>query len=52
MALHVPKAPGFAQMMKEGARVSTLSYNNPLKSHVFTSVGVFPQKINFFPLNF
>lgn len=52
MALHVPKAPGFAQMMKEGARVSTLSYNNPLKSHVFTSVGVFPQEINFFPLNF
>lgn len=22
MALHVPKAPGFAQMLKEGARVS------------------------------
>lgn len=44
MALHVPKAPGFAQMMKEGARVSTLCYNNPLKSHVFTSVGVSTKK--------
>jgi hypothetical protein len=24
MALHVPKAPGFAQMLKEGARVRHL----------------------------
>ncbi len=22
MAMHIPKAPGFAQMLKEGARVS------------------------------
>lgn len=35
MALHVPKAPGFAQMMKEGARVSYFIYNLRLKSHVF-----------------
>lgn len=27
MALHVPKAPGFPQMMKEGARVSFEKYN-------------------------
>lgn len=27
MALHVPKAPGFAQMLKEGARVSYFFHN-------------------------
>lgn len=26
MALHVPKAPGFAQMLKEGARVSVFAF--------------------------
>lgn len=52
MALHVPKAPGFAQMMKEGARVSTLCYNNRLKSHVFTSVGVSTKKYLFSLTNF
>lgn len=26
MALHVPKAPGFAQMLKEGARVSVFGF--------------------------
>lgn len=28
MALHVPKAPGMAQMMKDGARVSLITMNN------------------------
>lgn len=27
MALHIPKAPGVPQMMKEGARVSFKKYN-------------------------
>lgn len=28
MAFHVPKAPGMAQMLKEGARVSTKCFLN------------------------
>ena len=39
MALHVPKAPGFAQMLKEGARVSPDSYKPRKKRHV-VDVGV------------
>lgn len=34
MALHVPKAPGFAQMMKEGARVSIYFIKNHFGKHV------------------
>lgn len=34
MALHVPKAPGFAQMLKDGARVSIVSYIYFFKKHV------------------
>lgn len=32
MALSVPKAPGMAQMMKEGARVSAI-FDNKLKNY-------------------
>ena len=28
MAMHVPKAPGFAQMMKDGAQVYIIEYSN------------------------
>lgn len=39
MALHVPKAPGMAQMMKDGARVRK-QQNPQTKSHVVFRVGV------------
>lgn len=32
MALHVPKAPGFAQMLKEGARVSVFGFKLCMKT--------------------
>lgn len=35
MALHVPKAPGFAQMLKDGARVSFYNENFVIYRHVF-----------------
>lgn len=34
MALHVPKAPGFAQMLKDGARVSACRIKNHFGKHV------------------
>lgn len=39
MALHVPKAPGFAQMLKEGARVSVSHRKWVISRHV-VCVGV------------
>lgn len=38
MALHVPKAPGMAQMLKEGARVRKQQFLH-FKSHVVSCVG-------------
>jgi hypothetical protein len=35
MALHVPKAPGFQSMLKEGARVNTLNFKNFINSFFF-----------------
>ena len=28
MAMHIPKAPGVAQMLKDGARVSDISFHD------------------------
>lgn len=39
MALHVPRAPGMAQMLKEGSRVSC-GEKNHAKTHVVSNLNV------------
>lgn len=35
MALHVPKAPGFSQMLKDGAMVSAIEITNKFIQTMF-----------------
>ena len=46
MALHVPKAPGFAQMLKEGAKVRFVVML--LMSDIISSRGIFWNEHKFF----
>jgi len=40
MALHVPKAPGVSQMLKEGARVSCSKFSKPTFVHTWCWFGL------------